>query len=188
MNLTKLTDKELVRLVQTGNGYKNLAFTEIFNRYKPRIEKFLLRMLRNKEEAEDQTQISFSNLFRNIGRYQEKEVSFSAWVYRIAINNGINYLRAQKRRPQEDDSIELGELEQHFFMSPEREIESAEAIERINSALDRLPDEYRTILIFRTQGMSYEDIASILNLPLGTVKSGLHRGRKMVKKDYTLNN
>jgi RNA polymerase sigma-70 factor (ECF subfamily) len=185
MNLTKLTDKELVRLVQTGNGYKERAYTEIVQRYTQQLGSFIFNMLGNDEEAKDQVQETFLKMWKHIGSYNEQSAQFTTWIHTIAKNQAFNILRNRKIKRFEDIQ-EFSGLEQTTFPSPDRAIECQKAERKIRLYIDNLPYRYREVLVLRIDGRSYEDIASILNLPLGTTKSRVNRAKQLFRKNYEL--
>lgn len=152
-----------------------------------------LRMTRNAADAEDLVQETFLKGFRSYHTFKQG-TNLKAWLYRILTNSYINNYRKKTRRPQE---VELGELEDvylfkrlHSSASTGGATRSAEdeALERftnplIRTAIEELPDTFRLpVLLADVEGFSYKEIAEIMDIPIGTVMSRLHRGRKALQK------
>jgi RNA polymerase sigma-70 factor (ECF subfamily) len=150
-----------------------------------------LSLTRNRKDAEDLVQESFLRAYRFFASYQ-KGTHIKAWLFRILRNTFINRYRAQKIRPEEVDFGKIEAtyeqmIEQTFLRdrtpaSPEEIVMDGVLDREIQDALARLPEEYRTVVLMALlEGMSYKDIAAALSIPLGTVMSRLHRGRKMLQ-------
>jgi RNA polymerase sigma-70 factor (ECF subfamily) len=152
-----------------------------------------LRMTRNPADAEDLVQETFLRAYRGFGGFQEGS-NLKAWLYRILTNTFINQYRARQRRPDETD---LGEHEDLFLFhriggleaaragrSAEDELMDMFTDAEVKDALDSLPENFRLpVLLADVEGFSYKEIASILDIPIGTVMSRLHRGRKALQKE-----
>jgi RNA polymerase sigma-70 factor (ECF subfamily) len=151
-----------------------------------------LRMTRNPADAEDLVQETYLKAYRGFGGFQEG-TNLKAWLYRILTNTFINNYRAKKRRPDESD---LDEVEDLYLYRRLGGLEAAEAgrsaedelldhvtdIE-VKEALESLPEQFRVaVLLADVEGFSYKEIAEILDVPIGTVMSRLHRGRKGLQK------
>jgi RNA polymerase sigma-70 factor (ECF subfamily) len=150
-----------------------------------------LNLTRNRKDAEDLVQETYLRAYRFFDSYK-KGTHVKAWLFRILRNTFINRYRAQKIRP---DEVDFGKIETTYEQMiestfiKERTPPSPEAIvmegvldREIEQAMERLPEEYRTVVLMALlEGMSYKDIASALSIPLGTVMSRLHRGRKMLQ-------
>src|SRR5690349_21934904 len=151
-----------------------------------------MRMTHNAADAEDLVQETFLRGYRGYPRFEEG-TNLRAWLYRILTNTYINTYRAKQRRPQESD---LGEVEDLYLY---RRLGGLEASERgrsaedelmdfvtdaeVKAALDELPEQFRVaVLLADVEGFSYKEIAEILDIPIGTVMSRLHRGRKGLQK------
>jgi len=152
-----------------------------------------IRMTRNAADAEDLVQETYLKAFRSYHTFKEG-TNLKAWLYRILTNSYINNYRKKTRRPQE---VELGELEDvylfkrlHSDSSTGGATQSAEdeALERftnplIRTAIEELPDTFRLpVLLADVEGFAYKEIAEIMDVPIGTVMSRLHRGRKALQK------
>lgn len=180
----KLTDEQLILLFQKEDID---AFNEIVYRYKDRIVNFLFRYTGNFEEAEDLAQDSFLKLYKSKHLYQEI-AKFSTWFYTIAINLAKSNLR--KRSKLKTFSINrIDEDEEKDYELPSNIIapdESANASNEnyyIQKAIDSLSENYKQVIILRDiEDMDYDEISKVTNLPLGTVKSRINRGRECLKE------
>ena len=151
-----------------------------------------LRMTRNPADAEDLVQETYLKAYRGFGGFQEG-TNLKAWLYRILTNTYINTYRAKKRRPDETDLDEtedlylyrrLGGLEAAAAgRSAEDELMDWFTDSEVKDAIEALPDQFRVaVLLADVEGFSYKEIAEILDIPIGTVMSRLHRGRKALQK------
>ncbi len=152
-----------------------------------------LRMTRNPADAEDLLQETYLRAYRGFGGFKEG-TNLKAWMYRILTNSYINTYRSKKRRPQE---TELDDVEELFLYrklggpaslllgrSAEDELLDWVTDTEVKEALEALPDQYRmTVLLADVEGFAYKEIAEILDVPIGTVMSRLHRGRKALQKE-----
>ena len=148
----------------------------------------MVRMVRNPQEAEDLTQEAFIKAFGALQSFNE-EYAFSTWLMKIASNNCIDFLRKKKLRTQsidepvkyKDESLQF-ELPDHE-PTPERKMLNTERSRMINDAIEALPKRYREVIVLRhKEEKSYEEIAELLHLPLGTVKARIFRAREMLNK------
>ena len=151
-----------------------------------------LRMTRNPADAEDLVQETYLKAYRGFGGFQQG-TNLKAWLYRILTNTYINTYRAKKRRPEESDIEDLDNLYLYHRLSPAmssgagRSAED-EVLERfteteVKEAIEALPEQFRmTVLLGDVEGFSYKEIAEILDVPIGTVMSRLHRGRRALQK------
>jgi RNA polymerase sigma-70 factor (ECF subfamily) len=158
--------------------------------YAPQLYSAALRMTRNPADAEDVVQETFLKAYRGYGSYQEG-TNLKAWLYRILTNTYINKYRKAQRRPNE---VELGELQDLYLYRRLGEqsgaTESAETTalemfvdEDIIEAIESLPENFRLPVLYAdVDGFSYKEIAEILDVPIGTVMSRLHRGRKALQR------
>ena len=167
-------------------------FTDLAMEYMGALYSAALRMTRNPADAEDLVQETYLKAYRAFGSFKEG-TNLKAWLYRILTNTFINSYRARRRRPEqtEIDDVEelylyrrLGGLE---AVSAGRSAED-EALERftdtdVKEAIESLPDTFRmAVLLADVEGFSYKEIAEILDIPIGTVMSRLHRGRRALQK------
>ena len=183
--MTADTDRELVRRVQRGD---RSAFDLLFLRHRHKIHGLVSRFVRREEEIDDVVQDSFIRAYRALPRFR-LESAFYTWLYRIAINTAKNYLTAQNRRPStlqgDIDEIELSEATGALteLGDPENEYLTGELEVAIRKALNALPDDLKNAVTFREfDGLSYEQIAEIMDCPVGTVRSRIFRAREAINK------
>ncbi len=181
--MAKDTDKELVRRVQKGDRY---AFDLLFSRYQHKILNLVSRYLKNPQDVEDVTQEAFIKAFRALPRFRG-ESAFYTWLYRIAINTAKNHLVARGRRPpgvdvdMEDAEFMDGADALRESESPEAALERDELSAAIDLAISQLPDDLRSAVTLREfDGLSYEQIAHIMDCPVGTVRSRIFRARESI--------
>lgn len=158
--------------------------------YAPQLYSAALRMTRHPADAEDVVQETFLKAYRAYGSYQEG-TNLKAWLYRILTNTYINKYRKAQRRPSE---VELGELQDLYLFkrlgeqsgaqeSAEKEALDMFVDEDISEAIASLPENFRLPVLYAdVDGFSYKEIAEILDIPIGTVMSRLHRGRKALQR------
>lgn len=172
-----LSDYDLIQVCI--NEDKNY-FSELVSRYKNLVYSVVLRMVNDREEANDLAQEVFIKIYRNLDRYYP-DYKFSTWVIRIATNHVIDYRRKKK---QETVCLEDVEYELPSEDSPEEIVIGTEQKERLAELIDALPDMYKIpIVLYHQQGLSYQEIASIIGQPLSKVKNRIFRGRKMLKNN-----
>jgi RNA polymerase sigma-70 factor (ECF subfamily) len=166
-------------------------FEETALEYMTPLFNLALNLTRNRKDAEDLVQETFLRAYRFFDSYQP-DTHIKAWLFRILRNTFINRYRAQKVRPTEVDfsKVELAyeRVVDEQFLQANRPVSPEDALldgvldEEIETALARLPEEYRSVVILAlVEDLSYKEIASALSIPLGTVMSRLHRGRKMLQ-------
>ena len=184
--MAKDTDKELVRRVKKGDKQ---AFDLLFSRYQHKILSLVSRYLRDPQDVEDVAQEAFIKAFRALPRFRG-DSAFYTWLYRIAINTAKNHLVAKSRRPPGMD-VDVDDAE---FMdgndalreseSPELALARDELSAAIGAAISRLPDDLRSAVTLREfDGLSYEQIAEIMDCPVGTVRSRIFRARESIDSD-----
>jgi RNA polymerase sigma-70 factor, ECF subfamily len=177
------TDKELVRRVQKGD---RRAFDLLFSRYQHKIHGLVARYVRGSDEIDDVVQEAFIKAYRALPRFRG-ESAFYTWLYRIAINTAKNYLVARSRRPPDVD-VDASDAEHLDGSEAMRQTENPESnlardeLERaINNAIRSLPDDLRSAVTLREfDGLSYEQIAQIMDCPVGTVRSRIFRAREAI--------
>jgi RNA polymerase sigma-70 factor (ECF subfamily) len=161
--------------------------------YMPALYSAALRMTRNPADAEDLVQETYLRAYRGYGGF-EAGTNLRAWLYRILTNTFINSYRAKQRRPDERqlDEVEdlylyrrIGAVEEALASrSAEDELMDLFTDDEVKSALDSLPEQFRiAVYLADVEGFSYKEIAEILEIPIGTVMSRLHRGRKAMQKE-----
>ncbi|MBX7171908.1 MAG: sigma-70 family RNA polymerase sigma factor [Pyrinomonadaceae bacterium] len=184
-NLKEFTDGELI--VKAISGRED-SFEELVRRYQRPIINYVFRMLGNYDASLDVTQEVFIKVYNSMARYSA-EYKFSTWLYKIAHNASIDYLR---RHHNHEQSLEVENEEGTYqiqyeskHLSPEQERERSEWREEIATVVKRLPAGYRELILLRhTQDLSYDEIAEVTNLPLGTVKNRLFRAREMMREIF----
>lgn len=180
--IKSLTDGELI--VTAIAGHED-GFEELVRRYQRPITNYVYRMLNNYDAALDVTQEVFIKVYNSLARYSS-EYKFSTWLYRIAHNAAIDYIR---RNSVNQQSIEAENADGSYQLqlespnpTPEQERERSEWRTEIETVVKCLPTVYRDLIVLRhAQDLSYDEIAEITNLPLGTVKNRLFRAREMMR-------
>ena len=179
------TDKELVKRVQKGDL---TAFDMLFSRYQGKILNLISRYVRDTEEVQDVAQEAFIKAYRALPRFRG-DSAFYTWLYRIAINTAKNHLVARSRRPPSMD-VDVEDADYRDDADMLRESEDPEsALKRdqlkavIDAAIGELPEDLRSALTLREfDGLSYEQIAQILECPVGTVRSRIFRAREHIEQ------
>ncbi|MBL3657532.1 RNA polymerase sigma factor [Fulvivirga sediminis] len=163
------------------------AYAKLMERYKRPVYHMILKMVRNVDDAEDLTIEAFAKAFKNLHRFK-KDYTFSTWLFRIATNNAIDFIRKKRLETMSLDSSftdDNGEavhidVEDHNLNPQEVAIKS-QKIELIQMFVTKLPAKYQKLVRLRYfKEFSYEEIAQELNAPLGTVKAQLHRARELM--------
>ena len=172
----KYSDEKLILRFQEGDIN---AYNELVKRYKDRLLNFVLRYFNNVEQAEDVVQDTLIKLYTHAS-YYKKIAKFSTWIFTIAKNNALTELRKNKRKKTDslwtDDGqvIDINSKEESLDSKVQNEI----AIDQLNKFLDEIPENFRMAVVLRDfQELSYEEISKILEIPIGTIKSRINRGR-----------
>lgn len=177
-------DQQLVERAQHGDKH---AFELLVAKYQRKLARLLSRFIRDAAEIEDVTQEAFIKAYRALPSFRG-ESAFYTWLYRIGINTAKNYLVAMGRRAptttefdsEEAETFEDGELLRDIN-TPESELMTKQIAITVNEAMESLPEELRTAITLREiEGLSYEDIAGIMNCPIGTVRSRIFRAREAI--------
>jgi len=179
------TDQQLVKKVQAGD---KRAFDLLVLKYQPKILGLVSRYVSDSHEVQDVTQEAFIKAYRALPRFRG-DSAFYTWLYRIAINTAKNHLVARGRRPPGSD-VEIEDAEYYEggaalrdVENPENNLFSRELADAVNGAISELPDDLRTAVTLREfDGLSYEDIAEIMDCPVGTVRSRIFRARESIDK------
>jgi RNA polymerase sigma-70 factor (ECF subfamily) len=182
-----LADGELVQSALAG---RETSFEELVRRYQRPIAAYVYRMVGDYDAALDLTQEVFIKVYNSLTRYRS-EFKFSTWIYKIAHNAAIDHLRRHAVRDQALTSGIDGERREVLIesrrLTPEQESERKERRSEIESVVQLLPAAYRELIVLRhSQDLSYDEIAEVTGLPLGTVKNRLFRARESMR-DHLLN-
>ena len=177
-------DQQLVERAQRGD---KRAFDLLVSKYQRKLARLLSRFIRDSTEVEDVTQEAFIKAYRALPTFRG-DSAFYTWLYRIGINTAKNYLVAMGRRAPTTTEIDSEEAEGfengdqlRDLNTPEDELASKQVAETVNQTLGELPEELRTAITLREiEGLSYEDIANIMNCPIGTVRSRIFRAREAI--------
>lgn len=177
-------DQQLVERAQRG---EKRAFDLLVAKYQRRLARLLSRFLRDGADIEDVTQEAFVKAYRALPSFRG-ESAFYTWLYRIGINTAKNFLSATGRRPVVNSEVEDEDGESFDMASqvpdlntPETELMNKEIVATVNSAVEALPEELRTAISLREMdGLSYEEIAQIMDCPIGTVRSRIFRAREAI--------
>ena len=167
-------------------------FAEMAMEHMPALYGAALRMTRKPADAEDLVQETYLRAYRGFGSFTEG-TNLRAWLYRILTNTFINIYRAKKRRPQESDVEDIedlylyrrlgGESTAPTGRSPEELVMEHITEAEVKEAVEELPEQFRiAVLLADVEGFSYQEIADIMEVPIGTVMSRIHRGRKALQK------
>ncbi|MGH8726711.1 MAG: RNA polymerase sigma factor RpoE [Burkholderiales bacterium] len=177
-------DQQLVERAKRGD---KRAFELLVAKYQRKLARLLSRFIRDPAEVEDVTQEAFIKAYRALASFRG-DSAFYTWLYRIGINTAKNYLVALGRRAptstefNNDDAESFEEAERlRDFNTPENELMSKQVARTVNQTMAQLPEELKTAITLREiEGLSYEDIANIMNCPIGTVRSRIFRAREAI--------
>ena len=177
-------DRELVARAQRGD---KRAFGLLVEKYQRKLARLLSRFVRDPAEVEDVTQEAFIKAYRALPAFRG-DSAFYTWLYRIGINTAKNYLMALGRRAPTSTEVEVEEAEGYEEAEQLRDINTPESVllsneiaATVNATIAELPEELRTAIQLREiEGMSYEDIARIMDCPIGTVRSRIFRAREAI--------
>jgi len=181
------SDEDLMLALKAGD---EAGFAELMRRHRGPIVNYVNRLIGDRDRAEDLAQEVFLRVYRHAGTYRVT-ARFTTWLYTIASNLGKNELRNRARRrnvSMEDTPRELGQDDYHLgtredFLTPDRVSDLRERQRKVRLAIDSLPEHFRLMIVLRDlEGFAYEEIASMLELPLGTVKSRINRARLEFKR------
>lgn len=174
-------------LVERAQGGDQHAFDLLVSKYQRKLGRLLSRFIRDPAEVEDVAQEAFIKAYRALPAFRG-ESAFYTWLYRIGINTAKNYLVSQGRRAPTSTEFDADEAETFEDASQLRDINTPESLllskqigETVNTAMESLPEELRTAIVLREiEGLSYEEIAGIMDCPIGTVRSRIFRAREAV--------
>ena len=178
-------DQQLVERAQRGDKQ---AFDLLVIKYQRRLVRLLSQFIRDSAEVEDIAQETFIKAYKSLSSFRG-DSAFYTWLYRIGINAAKNFLVAQKRRASNtSNSFDIEDAENfeegsqlRELATPESELISKQIAQTVNQALNELPEELRTAITLREiEGLSYEEIASVMNCPTGTIRSRIFRAREVI--------
>jgi RNA polymerase sigma factor (sigma-70 family) len=176
------------RLIQAALKGNDAAYKKLMRKYHDAIYNFIYRMVHDKHQVEDLTQEAFIKAFASLASFNE-EYAFSTWLYKIATNNSIDYIRKRKLQTYSiDKPIEAKDSDYAFELPDEsyeadKDMISDQRARMLNEAIVKLPEKYRKVIHLRhVDEKSYEEIAEQLKLPIGTVKAHIFRAREMLYK------
>ena len=190
MDYKKLTDQEIVVLARQG---REAAYRELIGRYQRPVFSLIYRLVRDREKAEDLSQETFIKVLNALDRY-DPSYKFSSWIFKIAHNTSLDHLRkkepqtlslegsphAESASEQEASVIQALSTEE----TPEDYTASRELGATLEIAIGKLRPEYRTAIVMcHVEGRPYEEIAEVMGVPLGTIKTYIHRARNELKKE-----
>lgn len=175
------------RLIDMAIAGDDSAYAKLLQRYKRAVYHVVLKMVRNVDDAEDLTIESFAKAFRSLHRFK-KDFTFSTWLFRIATNNTIDFIRKKKLNTlsientfTDDDGQSVSIDVEDENLDPQEETIKAQKAELMQLFVDKLPGKYQKLVRLRYfHELSYEEIAEELDAPLGTVKAQLHRARELM--------
>jgi RNA polymerase sigma-70 factor (ECF subfamily) len=176
------------KLIDKATGEKDqTAYAELMKRYKKPVYHMILKMVRNVDDAEDLTIEAFAKAFKNLHRFK-KDYTFSTWLFRIATNNAIDFIKKKKLDTlsidssyKDDDGETISIDVQDDNLNPQEETIKKQKIGLIRDFVTKLPPKYQRLVKLRYfEELSYEEIAQELDAPLGTVKAQLHRARELM--------
>jgi RNA polymerase sigma-70 factor, ECF subfamily len=189
LDYKKLTDQEVVALARQG---REAAYRELIGRYQRPVFSLIYRLVRDREKSEDLTQETFIKVTNALDRY-DSTYKFSSWIFKIAHNTALDLLRKKEPETLSLDGSPHAETASEIEAStltavstdetPEEFAASRELGGHIEQAIARLRPEYRTaILLCHVEGYAYDEIAEVMSVPLGTVKTYIHRARNELKE------
>ena len=183
-----MSDREIdQRLVERAQAGEKRAFDLLVSKYQRKLSRLLSRFIRDPAEVEDVAQEAFVKAYRALPSFRG-DSAFYTWLYRIGINTAKNHLVAMGRRAPTTTEFDADEAETSEDGGQLRDINTPESLmmsrqigETVNAAMDGLPEELRTAITLREiEGLSYEEIAAIMNCPIGTVRSRIFRAREAI--------
>lgn len=185
---TEKAKRDYVLLRKALDNNDQQAYAELMSLYRDSIYYMLIRMVKNKDDAEDLTLMTFGKAFRYLDKYTPK-YAFSTWLYRIALNNSIDFMRVKNNMPQyfEEDlytsntTSMVDQSEDNMQRTPEEEVIDKQRLQLLRAAVAELPDKYRKVIELRYyEDLAYEDIAERLGLSLSNVKIQIMRAKQML--------
>lgn len=184
VNPERAIDQKLVEKAQKGD---KRAFGILVDKYHKKLTRLLARMVRDQSEIEDIVQDSFIKAYRAINNFRG-DSAFYTWLYRIGINTAKNHLVSLGRRPKAMNDVEIEDVENfedgqelRNLETPENSMMTKEIVATVNDTIESLPDELKEAISLREiDGLSYEEIAELMQCPIGTVRSRIFRAREAI--------
>lgn len=180
---SRAEDSNCIQQALAGN---NQAYKKLMHKYHDAIFNFIFKMVHDRQQVEDLTQEAFIKAFSSLKNFND-EYAFSTWLYKIATNNSIDFIRKRKLQMYSiDKPIESKDSDYTFELpddsyEADRELISDQKTRLLNAAIAKLPEKYKKVIRLRhVEEKSYEEIAVILNLPIGTVKAHIFRAREVL--------
>ena len=181
------SDHELVDRAKKGD---HRAFDLLVLKYQRRVFRLISRLIKNNSEVEDVAQECFIKAFRAIQQFRG-DSAFYTWLYRIAVNTAKNHLFSKGKRPialselvKNEDSEAFDMIDAVSHESPEGNLAGLQIAEAVNKAVSKLPEELSAAVVLREMdGLSYEEIAEVMNCPIGTVRSRIFRAREAIAQE-----
>lgn len=187
-NINNKSKSEDIVLIEEALGGSQASYGKLMKKYYQLIYNLVYRMISKKEDVEDLTQEAFIKAFNSLRNF-DKQFAFSTWLFKIATNNAIDYLRKKKLSTFSiDKDIETDDNDFKFEIpdienKPDKKIMDDQMRKILDEAIDSLPEKYKEVIVLRhRQEKEYEEIAKMLKLPLGTVKAHIFRGRELLNK------
>jgi len=179
-----LQEEQLIEKVLAGDGN---AFRGLVEAYQSRIYNIIYGMVHNRDDALELTQDSFIKAYRAINNFRG-DSAFYTWLYRIGVNTAKNHLMSLGRRPKAMNEVEIEDIENfdeasdlRSYETPESSMMTKEIAQTVNETIEHLPEELRSAITLREMdGLSYEEIAEIMDCPIGTVRSRIFRARESI--------
>lgn len=185
MKKVAVSDMNLIKKFKAGD---ESAFEELVKRYQKKVYNTTYRMMGNREDANDLAQEAFLRVYRKLDRFKGNS-SFSTWLFTVTTNLCRDEMRKRQRRLQ---TTSLSEKERNIpdeMMSPEDLSLQRELRDKLQQVIDKLPNKHREVIILREfQGLSYDEIAEVTGVSMGTVKSRLSRARRSIKQELKSRN
>ncbi|WP_432785308.1 RNA polymerase sigma-H factor [Oligella sp. MSHR50489EDL] len=186
MSTEREIDAALVKRAQAG---EKRAFELLVSKYQRRILRLLGRILYNQSDIEDVAQETFLKAYRALPKFRN-ESAFYTWLYRIAVNTARNHISSKQNQVFVSDQLESQDGETFSLLdnltdgeTPETHMHNREILEALQEALDELPEQLRQAIVLRElEGLSYEEIASAMDCPVGTVRSRIFRAREAISE------
>ncbi|MGH2507106.1 MAG: RNA polymerase sigma factor [Ktedonobacteraceae bacterium] len=181
--IATLLEQDDVKLVTASKDGDQDAFSQLVQRYQRRVFNLVLRMLQDYEEASETTQEAFLAAWQGMPSFRG-EARFSTWLYRIAYNCALKQLELRKRERTLQQALQAEQMLESTDDDPkDAHLEVLESQELVQEHLSQLPAKYRIVLILRhLQDMTYEEMAEVLTMPIGTIKTHLFRARNLLKE------